>query len=172
MIRTLQLAGFWSLMTIWFLGSVLMAAGILEIPPATLARVLIGLVWIVQQFEGLRLTLPLMLAALFLAHAIADGPMQPHFIGSYKNRFMRGSGRKILRSPNMLLWPLVLGLHASIHAAFVGLITGSAALGLAEFAAHFAIDYGKSLELYEFKTDQALHIGCKVLWVAALAWSA
>jgi hypothetical protein len=48
----------------------------------------------------------------------------------------------------------------------VGIVTGSAALGVAEFVAHGLIDYGKCEGIYGFNTDQAFHLVCKLFWIS------
>lgn len=66
------------------------------------------------------------------------------------------------------MWPYALSAHALMHGAAVSLITGSVVLGLAETGAHWCIDFGKCENWYGIHLDQALHLACKVLWVAIL----
>lgn len=113
------------------------------------------------------------LAELFLAllvgHALADYPLQGDFLAKAKNRANPIPGV-----------PWIHGLlpHAAIHGGFVGAITGSVWLGLAEFVVHCLIDDAKCTGKFgsdparAFNIDQALHVACKVVWVGILAWSA
>jgi hypothetical protein len=57
-------------------------------------------------------------------------------------------------------------LHGSMHAFPVAVITGSLALGAAELIAHALIDRCKGRGWIGTWTDQALHVACKVAWVA------
>jgi hypothetical protein len=101
---------------------------------------------------------------LMVAHALADFPLQGDFVARAKNHRQPLPG---------VPWPIVLASHAIIHAGFVAYITGSAVLGMAEYAAHAIIDFSKSegwLGQGElgFAIDQGLHVLCKVVWVAVL----
>jgi hypothetical protein len=100
------------------------------------------------------------IALLIVAHALADYPLQGDFLSRAKSHVAPIPG---------VPWYQALGAHAAIHAGFVGVITGSVWLGLAEFLAHSATDYAKSAGRIGFNLDQAIHIGCKVAWVAILA---
>jgi hypothetical protein len=101
---------------------------------------------------------------LLVAHAIADYPLQGEFLAKFKNP---------AAGPFMgeVIWPWILGSHAAIHAGFVGVITGSLLLAAAEFVAHCAIDLAKCRGWFGFNADQALHVGCKAVWIAILAYS-
>jgi hypothetical protein len=98
-------------------------------------------------------------ALLVVGHAIADYPMQGDFLARAKNRTAPIPG---------VPWYQALMAHAGIHGGFVGIITGSVWLGIAEFLIHAAIDDAKCRGRISYNTDQALHIGCKVLWVLIL----
>lgn len=50
------------------------------------------------------------------------------------------------------------------HGGFVGIITGSVFLGIAETMMHWFIDDGKCRGVIDFNTDQTLHIVCKIAW--------
>jgi hypothetical protein len=52
-----------------------------------------------------------------------------------------------------------------VHGFFVAWITGVVWLGLAEWAAHVIVDYGKCRHRYTLAFDQFLHLVCKVIWV-------
>lgn len=95
------------------------------------------------------------LGCLLVAHALADYPLQGDFLSKAKNRFA-----PIVGVP----WYQAMGAHAMIQAGFVGIITGSIGLAIAEFAAHFVTDYLKCAQRISFNTDQAIHIACKIAW--------
>lgn len=99
------------------------------------------------------------LALLIAAHALADYPLQGDFLAKAKNRASPIPG---------VPWYHGLLAHAAIHGGFVGAITGSVTLGLAEFVAHCFIDDTKCMGRISYNQDQALHILCKVLWVIIL----
>lgn len=103
---------------------------------------------------------PLDIFALMLAgHAVADYPLQGDFLAKAKNRANPIPG---------VPWYHGLLPHAAIHGGMVGLITGSLTLGIAEFVAHCFIDDAKCTGRISYDTDQALHVACKVAWVAVL----
>lgn len=95
------------------------------------------------------------LALLIAAHALADYPLQGDFLAKAKNHRAPIPG---------VPWYQALAAHSAIHAGFVGVITGSAWLGLAEFLIHTATDYAKCDGRISYNTDQAVHIGCKIAW--------
>jgi hypothetical protein len=88
-------------------------------------------------------------------HALADYPLQGDFLAKAKNHLAPLPG---------VPWYHALAAHSVIHGLFVGLITGSALLAVAEVFSHAAIDYLKSDGTVSFNVDQALHIGCKAIW--------
>lgn len=96
------------------------------------------------------------LLLLFVGHGVADYPLQGDLLARGKNHKAPLPG---------IPWWQCLIWHALIHAGAVGLITHSVWLGLAEFAVHCVIDYGKCDGWFGFNTDQALHVICKILWV-------
>lgn len=103
---------------------------------------------------------PTMFFWLLVGHALCDYPLQGDFLAKAKNHRIRGFSD--------CPWWIALAAHSTIHAGAVAFVTGSGWLGIAEFCAHCAIDYGKSDRLLGFKADQALHVACKVLWLLAL----
>lgn len=104
---------------------------------------------------------------LLVGHAIADFLVQTDFIAKMKNRH----NDVIPVSPGRSgIWVHVLTAHALTHGAAVALITGSVALGVAETICHWLIDFGKSENLYGIHVDQALHVWCKVMWIALLVF--
>lgn len=99
------------------------------------------------------------LLLLIAGHALADYPLQGDFLSKAKNHKSPIPG---------IPWYQALLSHSAIHGGMVGLITGSIWLGLAEFILHNLIDYGKCDGKITFNQDQALHIVCKLAWVAAM----
>lgn len=97
------------------------------------------------------------LLAMLMGHALADFPLQGQFLAEMKNRH----AKKPARNP---LWVHCMTAHALIHAAFVWAITGSMTLGLAEFFAHWLIDFAKCEGWIDFDQDQALHWFCKFVY--------
>lgn len=102
------------------------------------------------------------LLLLYAAHGLADYPLQGEFMSQAKNRH---SKMEELMPGH---WPFVLSSHAAIHGAFVGLITGVWWLGVAEFVVHWITDFAKCEKWIGIKTDQAIHILSKILWVVIL----
>lgn len=102
-----------------------------------------------------------MLGALIVGHALADYPLQGDFLSRAKNRTAPIPG---------VPWYHALGAHVAIHGGAVALITGIWWLGLAEALVHAVTDDAKCRGRISFNTDQAIHVACKVAWVA-IAWS-
>lgn len=105
-----------------------------------------------------------LLLALLVGHALADYPLQGDFLAKAKSRVSPIPG---------VPWYHGLAWHSAIHGGFVGAITGSVWLGLVEFFAHCLIDDAKCSGKFgigerAFNIDQALHVACKVAWVAIL----
>jgi len=99
------------------------------------------------------------LALLIVAHFLADYPLQGDFLAKAKNR--------TAPIPGIPFWhPLTA--HASIHGGFVGFITGSLWLALAETVIHWITDDAKCRGWISYNTDQAIHLGCKMIWVAII----
>ena len=98
-------------------------------------------------------------ASLFLVllagHALADFALQGRFLAEGKNRHT---------SVGRLWWPHALTAHALIHGGFVTVLTGSAALGLAEVVAHWLTDWLKCEGKIGVHVDQTIHLACKLLW--------
>lgn len=101
-----------------------------------------------------------LLLALIVGHALCDYPLQGDFLAKGKNHKAPIPG---------VDWWIALSAHAAIHAGAVGYLTADPMLGVAEFFVHCAIDYGKCDGRYGFRTDQVLHIACKVAYVAVIA---
>jgi hypothetical protein len=101
---------------------------------------------------------------LLVGHSIADYSLQTDWLEKHKQR----SAWAHLPAPQRINWVFPLTAHASIHAGAVAFATGSIALGLAELAAHWLIDFAKGEGRFGFALDQSLHILCKLAWVAIL----
>jgi hypothetical protein len=98
---------------------------------------------------------------LLAAHAVADFPLQPAEMATAK----RPGGHATIS------WPMALGCHSLIHGGAVAVVTGIWWLGVCETLMHAAIDGAKCRGCFGMKTDQALHLFCKVMW-AFTAWQA
>ena len=109
------------------------------------------------------------LFALLIGHALADFSLQGEFLSTAKNRHAQLNAFFDNGNPPKWLWVHALGAHSLIHAGAVWLITGSVVLGFLEFVLHWCIDFAKCEGWTSFRTDQALHILCKVAW-AGLLW--
>jgi len=102
-----------------------------------------------------------MVRLLFLmiaAHALCDIPLQ----GDFLSRAKRGI------DPNFPAW-LALFYHGMIHAGAVLLITGSMLTALGEVTIHALTDAAKCRNHISGKVDQAIHLGCKLVWLL-LIW--
>lgn len=95
-----------------------------------------------------------MLFMMIAGHAFADFGIQSGETSRAKRAEYNPSG-----------WWHALACHSLIHGGSVALVTGMWQLGVAETAAHALIDYIKGRKLITTITDQALHIGCKIIWL-------
>lgn len=92
------------------------------------------------------------LLLLIFAHYLGDFGLQNDFIAKFKSP---GSAP---------FWFHVMIGHCAIQAGGVLLVTRNPNLAVAEFVAHFTIDYFKCKGKLSFNSDQALHIFCKLIW--------
>lgn len=92
---------------------------------------------------------------LLFGHMLADYPLQGDFLVKAKRGVIEGCP-----------WWVGLLAHCWIHAGFVLLFTHSLWLMLAELVAHFIIDKLKCAGRTNMIEDQALHVGCKLVWAA------
>lgn len=107
----------------------------------------------------------LLLFAFVIGHALADFPLQGEFLAMRKNhRIPLPKGDPSPRT----LWIYCLSAHCFIHAGFVWIISGLAVLAIAEFVAHWLIDFAKSEGWTNFHVDQGLHIVCKGAFVVLI----
>ncbi len=96
-----------------------------------------------------------MLFLLLAGHAYADFALQtPHH-----------SAAKCPGNKTGIPWQVGLGYHALIHGGIVALVTGYWWLGVAETIIHGTTDHIKWRRWIDPLTDQAIHIGCKIIWV-------
>ena len=98
----------------------------------------------------------MILLMMLAAHWLADYPLQGQFLSDAK-----------AHGP-LRVYHLVA--HAGIHGGAVALVTGNLWLGLAEWVAHTIIDELKVRGWTSVALDQALHILCKLMWLAALSF--
>jgi len=98
-------------------------------------------------------------ALLVVGHVLADYPLQGEFLAKSKNRFLPVPGTP---------WYQAMAAHAIIHGGAVFLATGSLLLGVLETVAHAIIDDAKCAGRISYNVDQALHIGCKIIWIVLL----
>lgn len=97
---------------------------------------------------------------LLVGHCLADYPLQGDFLAAAKNH------RKPIPG---VPWVLALGAHSLIQAGVVWFVTGSLFCGALEFFFHWGVDYLKSDQQITFAQDQALHLGCKLLYLLIFA---
>lgn len=90
-------------------------------------------------------------------HALADYPLQGDFLARGKNRHAPIDG---------IPADLCMRAHCWIHAGGVLVITGSVVCALIEHVLHWAIDDAKCGGHTSFRTDQRLHVACKVAYAA------
>lgn len=95
-----------------------------------------------------------MFTKLIAGHFVADYPLQSDFIANGKKR------------PGLygVPWYYILSGHAATQSVAVFLITRSMTLALAEFFAHFIIDFVKCEKVIGIHQDQWLHFGCKAVY--------
>ncbi len=106
--------------------------------------------------------------AFCIGHALADFPLQGDFLAHGKSRHAKPVALATGNAPPKLLWVFCLTAHALIHAGFVWCLSGRVLLGLAEFVAHWIIDFVKCEGRTSFETDQFLHLFAKVVWIAMI----
>lgn len=99
-----------------------------------------------------------LLALLAMAHFVADFVLQHD----------RLAVEKCPGADATLPWYWWLTGHAACHGLLVGLLTGIPLLGVAEWVAHWLIDYLKCRNRFNLAVDQLLHLLCKGLWIALL----
>ncbi|HNC56696.1 MAG TPA: DUF3307 domain-containing protein [Leptospiraceae bacterium] len=96
---------------------------------------------------------------LILVHFILDFPGQGQFLSEAKNHTKPFPG---------IPWQWAMVAHSFIQAGGVWLVTGSLTFAIAEFLAHFVIDFLKCSGKISFSTDQILHIFCKLIYAIVI----
>lgn len=109
---------------------------------------------------------------MLFAHALADFVLQPEAMGYGKNRHAKVHEKKHSLFPVWWYW---LSAHAMIHGGAVYIVAGmmvgtSYALiyALLETVAHWLTDFAKCEGWIGVHTDQAIHIGCKVIYAVTI----
>ena len=108
----------------------------------------------------------LLLLVLCAGHAVADFGLQSEYMAVNKAPRLKDERTgALVRNPH---WAPIMLAHCLIHAGMVAVITGSAALGLAELAVHVALDVAKCEGRTSYGTDQTAHYLCKAAWTAVM----
>ncbi|MBX2861204.1 MAG: DUF3307 domain-containing protein [Vampirovibrio sp.] len=102
---------------------------------------------------------------LLAGHALGDFVLQSDSMAKGKGR---PKGNATALGPYQPTWHYWLTAHSFIHGGIVYLITQDLTFGLAETLLHWLIDFMKCESRYNIHVDQALHIGCKLIWAALL----
>lgn len=92
---------------------------------------------------------------LFVAHFIADYPLQNDRMGKYKNK--RNPPPPPTGAQPVPVWVAFLTAHAFIHAGLVALVVG-VPLGFIYGITHWIQDYLKCKYQYSSNIDQGLHL--------------
>ena len=98
---------------------------------------------------------------LIFGHALADFVLQPDAMGYGKNRNDKIHDKEHSLFPVWWYW---LTAHSLVHGGVVYLITGSLILGVIESVVHWVTDFAKCEGWIGMHLDQAIHIGCKVVY--------
>jgi hypothetical protein len=96
---------------------------------------------------------------LLLGHALADSILQPPWLSQRK------------RDVDLNVRLTALLIHGICHALPVALVTGSSTLAVVELFLHPTIDHYKNRGWYGLKVDQALHVLCKVGYIAIIVYA-
>ena len=95
--------------------------------------------------------------------------LMAHFLCDFGLQSDRMAKEKCPGCDRTLPWGWWLTSHAAIHGLAVAVFTGVPLLGVAEMGLHALIDFNKCAGRISLRTDQILHMLCKVLWVTVLA---
>ena len=104
--------------------------------------------------------------ALLIGHVLADYPLQGAFLSVAKNRHADASALFGGKPAPRGLWIHALTAHSLVHAGAVWIVTGSLALGMAEWVLHWVIDFAKCEKWTSYTADQFLHVACKLVFAA------
>jgi hypothetical protein len=102
---------------------------------------------------------------LTVGHFVMDYPLQGSVVANQKSPLPGARDEGLAKA---VPWPYWMSAHALMHGGAVALVTGSVVLGMLETAAHGVTDLAKCYRKIDIHTDQAIHLGCKVVWL--LAW--
>lgn len=94
----------------------------------------------------------ILLMVLVAGHFFFDFAGQGEFMSFAKN-----TAKPMEDVPS---WLILFG-HASIHAAFVAVVTGYWIVGAIELFVHFVTDWAKCAGRLTFERDQYRHLNCK-----------
>jgi hypothetical protein len=108
--------------------------------------------------------------ALLIGHVLADYPLQGAFLSVAKNRHADVTALFHGKQPPRGLWIHALTAHSLVHAGAVWIVTGSLALGMAEWVLHWVIDFAKCEKWTNYTADQFLHIACKVVFAGLVGF--
>ncbi len=100
-----------------------------------------------------------------VGHAVCDFVLQGEVMGTSKSRRKGGAPE---RGPGFPQWYYWMAAHALTHGGAVFLIAGSWPLGVVETVLHAIIDHMKCEDRISLHQDQALHLACKVAYLAFL----
>jgi hypothetical protein len=99
---------------------------------------------------------------MIAGHALMDFALQPEAMAVEKNRHSATPLQKAVP------WYYWLTAHSLCHAGAVWFVTRSPFLALAELVAHWFIDFAKCEKWTNIHADQAMHVGCKIVWYALI----
>jgi hypothetical protein len=102
---------------------------------------------------------------LVIGHFVMDFPLQGSAVAAQKSPLPGARNEALAKA---VPWPYWMTAHALMHGGTVMLITGSLVLGVLETSIHWVTDVAKCCRKIDVHADQAIHIGCKVVWF--LAW--
>lgn len=106
--------------------------------------------------------------ALIMGHMLGDYPLQGAFLASCKNRNTDSSSFFGTSTVPKGLWVHGLTAHSMIQAGIVWVITGSLMVTMIELVVHWITDFSRCEEWISFNTDQAIHVGCKIVFAGLL----
>jgi hypothetical protein len=106
-----------------------------------------------------------LLFGFLVGHAVCDFVLQGEVISVAKARHGDAHAQHGAGFPPWYYW---LGAHALTHGGAVYLVSGRWELAAIESVLHAAIDHLKCEGVITFQQDQALHLACKLAYVAFL----
>lgn len=104
---------------------------------------------------------------LVTGHFVMDYALQGNTMAMQKSPLPGGRDEALAKA---VPWPYWMTAHALMHGAVVLVVTGSVALGLLEALIHGGTDLAKCYRKIGIHTDQAIHLACKVAWLAVWAY--